>query len=421
MNDSELKALVGAMEELTRRVAALEQKLGIAPASLPSAHVAVARRVPNLESRLGAHYLNRIGVVALLVGVSFFLHWAFTNNWLGPTTLVILGLAGAFGVLALGRWFLRREYLAFGLSLEALGVGLLYLVAWAASQLYQLVPALIALAAMMVITATTAVVAIIQNSEVPAVLACVGGFATPLLLAVGPKQEGELFTYVFLLAVGMMTTVVLRQWQTLLFFTFGGCCAVAAVWYGEYYRVADWAATFLFLTILLALLIGGSTLVGRKVQTCRWTLMVVPPVASLAYLLAANDMLSPDGASVTAFLLGAVLLLLSRKLPARLQVLFFTSGAACVALAVPIEFDTRWTTSAIWLGLGIVLVIIGFRRRLTFVRWNALVLLGITVLKIFIFDLARLGQGYRIVALASLGIVLLAISFVYQRFRIRQD
>lgn len=422
MNQPELNDLARAVEELTRRVARLEQKLGGASISPEPDEASPAPSGPSLESRLGAQYLNRIGVVALLVGVSFFLHWAFTNNWLGPATLVILGLVGGLGVIALGRWFLRRRYSAFGLSLEALGVGLLYLVAWASSQLYHLVPTAAALGAMIVITASTAVVAIIQNSEAAAILACVGGFATPLLLSAGQNQQYELFAYVFLLSLGMLAILVFRLWQALMLVTFIGCFAVEAIWYERYFRVTEWVATFVFLTILLAILIAGPVLVGRKIAACRWTLLLVPPGASVAYLLAVNDMLIADSVSLLAFLLGCVLLLLSwRLLQGGLRVLYFSTGAACLAVAVPREFDTRWTTSALWLALGTALIVIGFRRKLTFVRWNALVLLGITVFKIFVFDLTRLPQAYRIVALATLGIALLAISFLYQRFRIRQD
>jgi uncharacterized membrane protein len=421
MTEPDLKELARAVDDLTRRVAGLEQKLGIAPISTEAADALPAEPTPNLESRLGAQYLNRIGIVALLVGVSFFLHWAFTNGWLGPATLVFLGVVGGLGVLALGRWFLHRKYTAFGLSLEALGVGLLYLVAWAASQLYELVPVPVALGAMIAITAATATSAIVQHSEAAAILACVGGFATPLLLSDGRNQEWEVFAYVLLLTLGMLITLVLRRWQRLMLVTCIGCFAVAVVWYERYYRAADLIETLLFFTIFLAMLIAGPILVGRKSTLCRWPLLVVPPAASLAYVLAANDMLTSDGASLTAFLLGTVLLLLSWRLRDRLRVLYFSTATACVVLAVPAGFDTRWTTSALWLALGTVLIVLGFRRKLTFVRWNALVLLGITAFKILVFDLARLAQGYRIVALASLGIALLAISFLYQRFRVRQD
>jgi uncharacterized membrane protein len=60
-------------------------------------------------------------------------------------------------------------------------------------------------------------------------------------------------------------------------------------------------------------------------------------------------------------------------------------------------------------------MLFGLAKKLVFVRWVALVLIGITILKVFVMDLSSLGQGYRILALSVLGIALLSLSFLYQR------
>ena len=88
---------------------------------------------------------------------------------------------------------------------------------------------------------------------------------------------------------------------------------------------------------------------------------------------------------------------------------------------MPIAFDTHWTTSATWLAIGTLTMIVGFVKQLAFVRWAALWLIGITVIKVFAFDISRLEQGYRVLAATILGLALLAISFAYQRYRLRQD
>jgi uncharacterized membrane protein len=49
------------------------------------------------------------------------------------------------------------------------------------------------------------------------------------------------------------------------------------------------------------------------------------------------------------------------------------------------------------------------------VRWQALILIAITVVKVFVYDVSQLERGYRIVSFIVLGALLLAISFVYQR------
>ena len=48
-------------------------------------------------------------------------------------------------------------------------------------------------------------------------------------------------------------------------------------------------------------------------------------------------------------------------------------------------------------------------------RWQALVLLGVVIVKVFLFDLSFLEAFYRIVSFFLLGLALLLISFYYQR------
>ncbi len=71
--------------------------------------------------------------------------------------------------------------------------------------------------------------------------------------------------------------------------------------------------------------------------------------------------------------------------------------------------------SAICMIYGAALMFVGFWKKSAFLRWQALVLLAITVLKVFIYDTSDLQFGYRIVAFIALGALLMAVSFVYQR------
>lgn len=58
---------------------------------------------------------------------------------------------------------------------------------------------------------------------------------------------------------------------------------------------------------------------------------------------------------------------------------------------------------------------LGFRRGSAFLRWQAIVLLAITVFKVFLVDTSRLDLGFRILSFIGLGVILLGISFLYQR------
>jgi uncharacterized membrane protein len=64
---------------------------------------------------------------------------------------------------------------------------------------------------------------------------------------------------------------------------------------------------------------------------------------------------------------------------------------------------------------GAVLLALGFWRHSAFLRWQALVLLAATVIKVFVGDASALSSGYRILSFLALGVLLLAVSYAYQR------
>jgi uncharacterized membrane protein len=73
--------------------------------------------------------------------------------------------------------------------------------------------------------------------------------------------------------------------------------------------------------------------------------------------------------------------------------------------------------SVIWTIYGGVMLTIGIVRRSQLLRIMALLLLSLTILKVFFVDLSSLEKLYRIISFIVLGVILLAVSFLYQRFR----
>ncbi len=71
--------------------------------------------------------------------------------------------------------------------------------------------------------------------------------------------------------------------------------------------------------------------------------------------------------------------------------------------------------SLIWAIYGGALLLIGLLRQRSLLRLLALALLGLTICKVFLWDLASLDRVYRIVSFIVLGLTLLAVSFLYQQ------
>src|SRR5262249_59772151 len=71
--------------------------------------------------------------------------------------------------------------------------------------------------------------------------------------------------------------------------------------------------------------------------------------------------------------------------------------------------------SILWAIYATALILVGVQQKSALLRWQALLLFGLVVVKVFLFDLAFLDRAYRIFSFFVLGSVLLVISFLYTR------
>src|SRR5437762_2674625 len=211
-----------------------------------SSSAAVRAEEDELEGQIGKLWLNRIGIVAILVGVSYFIKYAFDNGWIGPAGRVALGLLAGIALILWSERFRSRGHAPFSYSLKAVGIGTLYLSLWGAFQVYHLVPSAAAFVAMILVTASTVTLALTQDAEILAAFALIGGFSTPALLSTGENHEIVLFSYVALLDLAILVIAVARPWRRLLWGSFAGTLILYCGWYSKYYTNDQRAITVLF-------------------------------------------------------------------------------------------------------------------------------------------------------------------------------
>lgn len=609
-SQNDLEALRKILAELTARVYRIEQKLGIAPEfsdqarasaivepAKPSATPAYSQKpappppppslpVPpwsparvkttfpagpgiDLESRIGSHWLNRIGIAALLIGVSYFLKFAFDNNWIGPAGRVSIGILAGIVVVLWSERFRVKGYKAFSYSLKAVGIGTLYLSLWAAFQVYSLIPSGVAFVMMLAVTSATAALALAQDAQLLAAFALTGGFTTPLLLSTGQNRELALFCYIALLDLATLFLVVFKPWRRLLIMSYAGTLLLYLGWYSSFYTRSQLALTLAFATLFFAVF-AIAPLVTLQPEGEAPLFASIPAVLAFVnaavYFLQSYVMIEEvDKTDMAwfALVLAAVYIFLSRQVhtrkitPSSTRVLHFLHLAVAlgfITVAIPIRLDAHWITigwfveagilllvadrvqsellnvfalsalvlgvarlllidnfyttqlifnmrmatytvavvvlgvvawyaarrtdeagrtvaavavvalnalalmalshevadyysrqmpalrprnaqaypayesewrriqierdfsySALWMSYGAMLMAVGFFRRSGFVRWQALLLIAVTIVKVFVYDVSQLDRGYRIVSFIVLGALLLAISFVYQR------
>jgi len=523
------------------------------------------RSAEDLEGTIGKLWLNRIGIVAILLGVSYFLKYAFDNGWIGEGGRVAIGLVAGIGVILWSERFRSRGSVAFSYSLKAVGIGILYLSLWAASQRYHLIPSSAAFIAMIVVTASTITLALTQNAEILAVYAMIGGFSTPVLVSTGQNHEIVLFSYICLLDAAILAMVSFKPWRRIVWGSFLGTAIMYIGWAAEYYDKTQRLVTVLFATLFFAIfaLVPLETPLTRS----RWrhglsvTLILLPLVNAGAYFLALFAMYENERVLLTWYAVGlaAVYLLLSTQLTRRVgsdagvvkvvNLIHIAIAIAFITIAIPLKLDQHWITigwliesavllwvavksdahflrifagctlalgilrlllfdnfsvqtlifnarfatylvaiaimagivaagkrfasegempfvkaagvalnllalwaltleandyfnrqimelsryrtdyaltrqweiakdfsfSAIWITYGAVMMVAGFWKRSAFIRWQALVLMAVTIGKVFLYDSRELQQVYRILSFIALGAVLMGISYAYHR------
>ena len=139
----------------------------------------------SLEVKLGTRWLNWVGMVMMLVGVGFFLRYAYDNAWIGPTGRLAIGTLLGVAALAVGERFRRRNWDILFQVLTGGGIAAFYLCVFFSFQVYHLSDQPLSMVLAILVTALAVVMAVAHDAVSIALLGLIGGFLSPVLLSTG--------------------------------------------------------------------------------------------------------------------------------------------------------------------------------------------------------------------------------------------
>src|SRR5882757_6410873 len=362
-----------------------------APAHAAAAAAAAAPSVPSPPASAGTHSsakepaviaairsfftggntLVRIGVIVLFFGVAFLLRYMAEHSHI-PIEVRLTGVALASTVLIILGWRLRKTRGGYALALQGGGVGILYLIVFAALRLYSILPAAIAFPLLALIAVLSAILAILQNSMSFALLALSGGFLAPVLASTGQGSHVVLFSYYAVLNAGIVAIAWFKAWRPLNVAGFVFTFAIGTAWGVLKYRAEDFATTEPFLILFFLFYLGISILFTLRQPTksigyIDGTLIFGTPIVVFSLQSAMlHDRLMP--LAYSAIILSALYLtvayILKRRHSASHKLLFesfMALGVAFLTLAVPLALDARWN-AATWALEGAALIWVGCRQ-----------------------------------------------------------
>ncbi len=95
---------------------------------------------------------------------------------------------------------------------------------------------------------------------------------------------------------------------------------------------------------------------------------------------------------------------------------YFAPAGAALHLSFSGNLPRDMSYTIAWSLFALALLVIGISRGIRAARYAAIALLGVALLKLFIHDLARLDQLYRVAAFIAVAVIAFAASFLFQRF-----
>ncbi|MEP7310815.1 MAG: DUF2339 domain-containing protein [Acidobacteriota bacterium] len=348
------------------------------------ARLADRARTVDLETLIAGRWLNRVGLLAVAVGVAYFLKLAIDNAWVGPRGQVALGLFLGAGLLASTPWYLKRGYEYFADGIAGLGAAILYLALWAGGNYYHVFSSGLTFGFMIAVTGGMIAMAIARNSQPVAVMALLGGFTSPALVASGQDAQVTLFTYLAVLNAGLLALAWLRNWRAIDLPAFILTESYFWSWYVTYYVPAKLPLTAGFATLFFAMFLALPVLRAKATSRTDGEHRILVPSNAYAFLAVAVAMLWPDRRwtlTLATLLLSAAHVLAARMVPVRegrsaARLLLGGVALTIATLVIPIRLDASWTTLA-WSIEGAVLVWTGFRIGVRSMRGMAFLLFAI--------------------------------------------
>lgn len=176
---------------------------------------------PDLEKFIGENLINKIGILILVLGISFFVKYAIDKDWINEPARVGIGILCGSLVMAIAHK-LKKNYVAFSSVLVAGAISIFYFTIYIAFHEYQLFSQTIAFSIMAIITAFSTLVSVSYDRQELAVLSLIGGFATPFMVSTGEGNYVVLFTYIAILNIGVLGVSYFKKWRiaTILAFIF---------------------------------------------------------------------------------------------------------------------------------------------------------------------------------------------------------
>lgn len=382
----------------------------------------------SFENFIGLRVINFVGIIVLVIGLSIGVKYAIDRNLVSEGMRITLAyLAGiALYVLSLR---LRKKYSLFSAILFSGGMASLYFTTYAAYVYYNMLSFALAYIIMVALTIYTVYEAIQYNRQEIALLGLVGAYGIPFLISKNADRADLFFLYISLINLGIVYLTIKKSWksvgivaQTITWVLFIGW---AAMHHDERYKAIATAFMIFFFLLFLFVVLSMKLIQKRSLQISDSYQLLINNVALyIAALFQFGFSAKASGGDL------AIITLIVSAVVALQAILFYSywkeeifstrilSSLALTLFVMFIAFNwDGFTVTFLWLLSAVIVFAWGFRMRSVRSRMAGIILIGITLGKLLVVDSLTFTTVQKVIAYLVLGVLLLIVSFFYQKFK----
>ena len=356
----------------------------------------------DLEKIIGESWINKIGILIVVIGVAIGAKYSIENELISPLTRIILGYLVGIGLLGFGIK-LKPKFEGYSAVLVSGAISIFYFITYFAYSFYDLIPQALAFVMMLIFTAFTVFTAIKYNRVVIAHIGLIGAYAVPFLLSSGSGRVDILFSYMLIINLGILFISIKKDWKTLHYSAFFFTWMIYGSWFANksfdsnlqgYESLGIGFATAFFL-VFYGVSLFNNIISKEKLDKVNIILILLNSFIYFGFgfgIFNGHSILDSYLGLFTLFNavihFGVLFFIKSKKL-ADSTLLYSTLGMVFtfITIAIPIQLDGNWVT-LMWTAQGTFLFWLGKTKKISIYEKISLPILGLAFIS-FLEDWSR--------------------------------
>lgn len=394
-------------------------------ANSPIKQIHSKQTVRGLENFIGLKLINFVGIIVLIIGLTIGVKYVIDINLISPAMRIGLTyIAGT--VLFLISLRLRKNYEVFSMILFSGSMASVYFTTFAAYEYYALISATPAFILMLVFTSFTVYNAIKYDKQEIAILGLVGAYGIPFFVRGNSENIIALFSYIFIINAGVLLISFKKYWLSLMYISFFTTWLIYLSWLSLYATGNNYTKGILFAFAFFSFFLLNSfafKAIKRLSINSNDTFLIITNTVflyfSLIVLYKAYGMQATENITLSFGIIYLLAALAVKRFFSAQHHLY--NGFFCVSLTALITYAgiryAGFTLTIVWVAMAVALFVAGVLFRLKLFRVAAILLFGATLVKLLLADSMKFNSIQKVSAYIIIGVVLLIISFLYQKYK----